>query len=1093
MLTKGPNNRVMSATPGHNFFSLGGTLPIDSPSYIERRADQDLLDTLLNREFALVLDSRQKGKSSLLARTAFELHERGLETIKLDLQRFGSSLSADQWYATMLFTCAEQLDDVTEARAFWKERENLGPGERWIQYLERRAKRAKIGLIVFIDEIDFVRSLPFDTDELFALIRSSYNQRSEDKDMAKLTFCFCGASSPAGLVRNPNNGQMIIGRRIQLDDFEFEETVPYAKTLSSDESLGIAVLRKIYSWTHGHPFLTQIACYEWMRNHEARHPRLIDDFFTSQLSTVGNQYRSDHLISMSKAILAPSLPGLDISEGRPLALQTLSKILKGHRNRLADLPREVTDYLCITGVIKEWKGRFVMRNRIYAHAFGQGWIMDNLPDAEVHRLRQSARRAFMTTGLTAVAIITALSVLAARNYRLANNLTTTLEASRVRENQALREAYIGGMQSVAADTEDKNFMRAGVLINELKSSPFRDWEWWFIKRKLSRYTRSTHFERAIVDWLSNPKGQISVLAHQDKVEIFDADGKVKESHPIKPGHTLVASDAETIIISQPGKSVVFSPDGIARKVDAQVIAVRNNRQLLTDSGRKKTLLTDLQGNQIGLGFPQPADSAVLFSDGSHALIRLYRTLKYVDLIKGITLGQIRQDDAVNCHLVNEEKGYVLLATDDTKIIRYNLVTGQKEMEYTGNKGPVRSLAFSPDRQWFASAGADGVVRRYDVETGKILNEFLGHLNRVQSVRVSQDGRSILSAGFDNTIKEWPIDDVYNGVVEVSPTVNAVPRVRTTPNNGFLLLLESGRAELFSTSSTAPKYSWTLGPKDPIVSGEPLKGGLFVAISKTGLGGFFETMTEGNQFHFENLKSPARFVTPVSAVGEVWVAFDNGEVRTVSRQHQLINLRRSASEPITSITMSADGKSVAIGLRDGQMEVWDAETHALAKRLAVTDGSINMLQYSPGGSWISIATATGSVFLLDASLNAAPRVLKGHTSRVWRATFSSDGRFLATCSFDNSARIWNVATGEEIHNLQQKSWVSDAEFNPSGTRLLTTSGDGSARLWDTVSGREVCVLDKGSVPYFSGRFSSDGNWIILCDSGGRTTLWNGSPL
>ncbi|HLO97232.1 MAG TPA: AAA-like domain-containing protein, partial [Fimbriimonas sp.] len=256
MLTKGGASPNMSIRSTASFFSLGGTLPVDSPSYIARRADQEILKTLINREYALVLDSRQKGKSSLLARTASELNGLGYETIKLDLQRFGSTLSAEQWYATMLFASAEQLNDSSGAKQFWAERDSMGAGERWIQYLENRATQSEKGLIVFIDEIDYVRSLPFDTDELFALIRSSFNHRSESKLVEKLSFCFSGASSPAGLVRNPDNGQMIIGRRIQLDDFRFEEIAPYASMLASEEGVGFSLLRKIYSWTNGHPYLT---------------------------------------------------------------------------------------------------------------------------------------------------------------------------------------------------------------------------------------------------------------------------------------------------------------------------------------------------------------------------------------------------------------------------------------------------------------------------------------------------------------------------------------------------------------------------------------------------------------------------------------------------------------------------------------------------------------------------------------------------------------------------------------------------------------------------------------------------------------------
>ncbi len=52
------------------FYVTGGTLPTDAPSYVARRADTDLLETLRRGEFCYVLDTRQMGESSLMVRAA---------------------------------------------------------------------------------------------------------------------------------------------------------------------------------------------------------------------------------------------------------------------------------------------------------------------------------------------------------------------------------------------------------------------------------------------------------------------------------------------------------------------------------------------------------------------------------------------------------------------------------------------------------------------------------------------------------------------------------------------------------------------------------------------------------------------------------------------------------------------------------------------------------------------------------------------------------------------------------------------------------------------------------------------------------------
>jgi CheY-like chemotaxis protein len=72
-------------------FHAGGTLRHDAPSYIERQADRDLLASLSRGEFCHVLTSRQMGKSSLMARTAHVLRQRGFEVVTLDLAAVGQN------------------------------------------------------------------------------------------------------------------------------------------------------------------------------------------------------------------------------------------------------------------------------------------------------------------------------------------------------------------------------------------------------------------------------------------------------------------------------------------------------------------------------------------------------------------------------------------------------------------------------------------------------------------------------------------------------------------------------------------------------------------------------------------------------------------------------------------------------------------------------------------------------------------------------------------------------------------------------------------------------------------------------------------
>ena len=66
-----------------SFYQTGGNLPLDAPSYIKRKADDELYEALVRGEFCYVLNSRQMGKSSLMVRTAEKLKAEALETVDL--------------------------------------------------------------------------------------------------------------------------------------------------------------------------------------------------------------------------------------------------------------------------------------------------------------------------------------------------------------------------------------------------------------------------------------------------------------------------------------------------------------------------------------------------------------------------------------------------------------------------------------------------------------------------------------------------------------------------------------------------------------------------------------------------------------------------------------------------------------------------------------------------------------------------------------------------------------------------------------------------------------------------------------------------
>jgi hypothetical protein len=139
------------------------------------------------------------------------------------------------------------------------------------------------------------------------------------------------------------------------------------------------------------------------------------------------------------------------------------------------------------------------------------------------------------------------------------------------------------------------------------------------------------------------------------------------------------------------------------------------------------------------------------------------------------------------------------------------------------------------------------------------------------------------------------------------------------------------------------------------------------------------------------------------------------------------------------------------------------------------------EYGPSPrATLALSTALASSF--------PPMVLQGHKDRVRRVAFAPDGIRLATASDDGTARVWDVASGAELHTLHHQGSVEDVAFAPDGTRLATACHDGTARVWDVASGAELHTL-RHQDAVVRVAFAPDGTRLATTSSDGSARVWD----
>ncbi|CAK73532.1 unnamed protein product, partial (macronuclear) [Paramecium tetraurelia] len=153
-------------------------------------------------------------------------------------------------------------------------------------------------------------------------------------------------------------------------------------------------------------------------------------------------------------------------------------------------------------------------------------------------------------------------------------------------------------------------------------------------------------------------------------------------------------------------------------------------------------------------------------------------------------------------------------------------------------------------------------------------------------------------------------------------------------------------------------------------------------------------------------------------------------------------------------------------------------------------AVASVNFSPDGTILASGSYDNSIRLWDVKTGQQKAKLDGHSNYVMSVNFSPDSTTLASGSYDNSIRLWDVKTGQQKAKLDGHSnYVMSVNFSPDGTTLASGSYDKSIHLWDVKTGQQKAKFDGHSNTVYSVNFSPDGTTLASGSYDNSIRLWD----